>query len=471
MTRFRHILHTLVPTLLLALLPCGVLGHQPEPPEQSATPTTHDTRISPIAPGWAGTSINAVVFRRNSIASHDGRQVVAFYDQQGRVVLAERVLDTTDEGEPAAWNLHTTQYSGNIRDAHNAISIMLDGEGVLHMSWDHHGHPLRYCRSVAPGSLELTDMLPMTGSRERSVTYPEFYRTPGGDLVFFYRDGGSGRGDLVMNHYDTTTRTWTQRQTNLIDGEGERNAYWQACVDPRGSIHLSWVWRETGDVATNHDLCYARSDDVGLTWHKTTGEAYDLPIREANAEYAARIPQQSDLINTTSMCANEDGLPAIATYWRPADQDVPQFHVVHHDGRRWHTTQASRRSTPFRLAGHGTRRIPISRCQVLTRTLDDGARTLSLVYRDAERGSVVTLATCTGFPAGQWALTDLTDTSVGGWEPSYDTERWRTSGVLNLFLQHVGQGDGEGTEDIKPQMVSVLEWDPASDVHAPHTPE
>ena len=44
----------------------------------------------------------------------------------------------------------------------------------------------------------------------------------------------------------------------LIDGEGERNAYWQMYVDKAGVIYLSWVWRETQLVETNHDLCYAR---------------------------------------------------------------------------------------------------------------------------------------------------------------------------------------------------------------------
>jgi hypothetical protein len=31
------------------------------------------------------------------------------------------------------------------------------------------------------------------------VTYPEFHALPGGDLLFLYRDGGSGGGNLAMN--------------------------------------------------------------------------------------------------------------------------------------------------------------------------------------------------------------------------------------------------------------------------------
>jgi len=76
------------------------------------------------------------------------------------------------------------------------------------------------------------------------------------------------------------------------------------CTDTQGAIHISWVWRETGDVATNHDIGYAKSTDRGRTWQKTNGDIYELPITAGNAEYAARIPQRSELINTTSMCAD-----------------------------------------------------------------------------------------------------------------------------------------------------------------------
>ena len=103
----------------------------------------------------------------------------------------------------------------------------------------------------------MSDKLPMTGILEEHVTYPEFYRLSDGNLLFFYRDGSSGNGNLLINYYDCETQRWSKRQQNLIDGEGERNAYWQMAIDAEDRIHLSWVWRETPDVATNHDMCYA----------------------------------------------------------------------------------------------------------------------------------------------------------------------------------------------------------------------
>ncbi len=413
------------------------------------------TKLVPLADGWARNSVNTVIFRRNSVVSHEQNQFVAFYDPSGSVVLAKRRLGSSN------WEIRKTQYTGNVRDAHNSISIMVDGEGYLHMSWDHHGHPLRYCRSVTPGSLELTDKMPMTGLKEDHVTYPEFYRLPDGNLLFLYRDGSSGRGDIMLNHYNVQSRSWTQRQNAFINGEDERNAYWQMCTDSQGTIHISWVWRETGDVATNHDICYAKSSDGGRTWMRSSGEPYQMPIRAANAECAARVAQGSDLINTTSMCADREGRPYIATYWTPEGQQVPQFHLVHHDGAQWKTMQIGNRSTAFHLQGGGTKRIPISRCQILVNT-DGQADKAYLLFRDVERASRVTVASCADLREGNWQFEDLSEFSVGMWEPSYDTELWRRERQLHIFVQRVGQGDGEQTDELAPQQVSILEWSPSN---------
>jgi hypothetical protein len=126
----------------------------------------------------------------------------------------------------------------------------------------------------------------MTGRDERSVTYPEFHTLAGGGMLFLYRDGGSGRGNLVVNRYDAATGKWMRLQDNLISGEGKRSAYWQAAVDGQGTMHVSWTWRESPDVASNHDIAYARSRDGGVTWEDSTGRALALPITEATAEVA-----------------------------------------------------------------------------------------------------------------------------------------------------------------------------------------
>ncbi|WP_227990729.1 BNR repeat-containing protein [Flavisolibacter ginsenosidimutans] len=412
-----------------------------------------DVTVFNVDNGWANNSVNTVVFRKNSLVSFKDTQFISFYDKDRYVVLGKRKL-----GE-AKWILKKTVYQGHITDAHNCISIMIDGEGFLHMAWDHHNNPLRYCRSIAPGSLDLTDKMPMTGKAEDKVSYPEFHKLPNGDLLFFYRDGGSGNGNLVLNKYNLATKQWTQLQQNLIDGEGQRNAYWQACVDAKGTIHISWVWRESPDVASNHDMGYACSKDGGFTWKKSTGEKYSLPITQKSAEYAVHIPQNSELINQTSMTTDEEGRPFIATYWRDAGTTVPQYHIIYRAKKDWKVLPLNFRKTPFSLSGQGSKRIPVARPQLLVKGKGEKAKAV-LLFRDEERGGKVSVATIDKIERNKCKLFDLTQTSVGSWEPTYDTELWKEKHVLNLFVQKVEQVDAEGVANMPPQPVQVLEWKP-----------
>jgi beta-glucanase (GH16 family) len=412
---------------------------------------------SPVGLGWAKNNVNGAIFRKNSVVSQGQNQYVAYYDSAGYVTLGKRRL-------PAGpWQVQRTNYQGNVKDAHNVISLMADGAGYLHLSFDHHNNPLRYCRSMAPGSLDMGPLEPMTGVQEQKVSYPEFHRYPNGDLLFMCRDGGSGNGNLVLNRYNQKTRKWTRLHDVLIDGQGQRNAYWQACLDARGTIHVSWVWRESPNVASNHDMAYARSTDGGKTWQKSTGKTYKLPITEATAEYAAHIPQNSELINQTTITADAAGTPYIASYWRPAGTQVPQYQLIHLAGKTWQTSQISQRTTPFSLSGVGTKKIPISRPQLLVST-QKGKTAAYLLFRDAERQDRASVLQNSDLSKSNWAAADLTSTTVGNWEPSYDTERWKREGVLSLFVQRTGQGDGETLENLAPQPVSVLDWTPGQPV-------
>ncbi|MEI7901266.1 MAG: BNR repeat-containing protein [bacterium] len=415
----------------------------------------------PVMKAWSKTLVNAAVFRRNSLVTHNGMQFTAFYDSTGYLVLAKR------KAEERTWVVNKSEFTGNVNDAHNTISIMVDGEGYVHVSWDHHGSPLSYSRSKMPYGLVLEPKMAMTGSDEKNVTYPEFYKLPDGNLIFMYRDGGSGSGNLVMNAYDVKQKKWKRLHTSLVNGEGRRNAYWQACVDVKGTIHLSWVWRESPDVASNHDLCYACSIDGGETWQTSMGVKYKMPIIEDTAEKACEIPQGSELINTTSMSADALGRPYIATYWKTKGSVAPQYRLVSFDGKKWNTVQVSNRTTNFLLSGGGTKKIPVSRPQII---VDSNAEKTHVYYffRDEERGSKVSVYICNDLAQGKWSVKDLTDYSVGDWEPSFDTERWKESRQINLFVQKVGQGDGEKPDNMPEQMITVLEWKPEDHQQTTH---
>ena len=412
--------------------------------------------VTNVDSGWAGNSINTVVFRKNSLITQGNIQFISFYNKDGYVMLGKR--KSSDKN----WELVQTNHKGNIKDAHNNISIMIDGAGYLHMAWNHHTTSLNYCISKQPLSLEMSDKIQMTGLAESSVTYPEFYKMPDGDLLFFYRDGASGRGNLIINKYSIKSKQWRQLHSNLIDGENKRNAYWQVCVDNKGIIHISWVWRESSDVSSNHDMCYARSTDGGVTWEKSTSEKYSLPITAATAEYVWKIPQKSELINQTSMCADADGNPYIASYWREEGSVIPQYHILFNKNNKWHIQNLGFRKTPFSLSGGGTKQIPISRPQVIVWN-ENGQTAAGLIFRDEERSNKVSIAVNDNVSKSKkWQIFDLTSTSVGSWEPTYDTELWKEKKILNLFVQKTEQADAEGISGLPPQMIQVLEWKPGT---------
>lgn len=86
--------------------------------------------LIPVAVGYANTSVNAVIFRKHSLFTHNGNQYIYFYDADGRVVLGKRAL------ESSVWKLHQTNFTGNVEDVHNSISMAVDGRGYSHLGWN-----------------------------------------------------------------------------------------------------------------------------------------------------------------------------------------------------------------------------------------------------------------------------------------------------------------------------------------------
>jgi hypothetical protein len=178
--------------------------------------------------------------------------------------------------------------------------VALDSRGLLHVSGNMHSSPLVYFRGRIPYDVfALQDLGTMVGADEISCSYPAFYDGPDGRLVFAYRSGESGNGDHLFNAYDLWAQRWERLyEAPLLDGEGRRNAYPTGPVrGPDGFWHLAWVWRDTANAATNHDLSYARSRDF-LRWQTSRGEPLTPPITLATGEVVDSVPVNGGLLNT-----------------------------------------------------------------------------------------------------------------------------------------------------------------------------
>lgn len=411
-----------------------------------------ETNIINVGIGYSNTSVNTTSFRNSSITTFEDTQYIAYYDSEEYMVIGKRKL-----GEDK-WQILRSDYKGNCKDAHDVISIGADGDGYLHVSFDQHAEELKYCVSVAPGSLQLSELKVMTDSLENSVTYPEFHRLKNGDLLFVYRDGSSGNGNMVINYYNLTTKKWNMLQTNLIDGEGDRNAYWQMCVDNNDVIHVSWTWRESSNVETNHDVCYAKSYDYGKTWYNSKGEQYSIPINLSNAEIICEVPQKSELINQTCMTVDSTEGIYIATYWRELNCAIPQYRLIWNNGNGWNNTQVGNRTHAFTLSGGGTKKIPISRPKIAVEN-KDGKTKIYYICRDEEYQNKVLLYLNEDFDNNfsSWKKHYLTAFEVGAWEPSYDYQLWKDKQLLHIFVQNTAQGDHETISELDPQMIYLME--------------
>jgi hypothetical protein len=393
---------------------------------------SHGFACSQLTQAYAGNSINSTSFRKSALTTHmDGSgneiQYCAYYDYDGTIILARRI--NSEE-----WTYQWTDFKGNVEDAHNSISLAVDGAGYLHMAWSQHAGGLMYAKSEGPGTMTMLGGQ-MIGTLEDRVTYPEFYVQPSGDMFFLYRNGSSGNGNLILNKYTVSAERWQRVQDNLISGEDRISPYWQACVDGAGRLHISWVWRETGDASTNYNMSYTVSADTsGTTFLNSSGETQVLPITESSAEVICTIPKKSSLINQTSMTTDEEDKPYIISYWRV--KDVVQYNVIRFTGEQWIIYNTDIRNSNFELSGTGTRQLPCARPQVLVNGTGNAAD-IYVLFRDEERGGKASIAKLglQDMEIITKKMIDITDSSLEEWEPNYDIALWNQSKKINIFMQ------------------------------------
>ena len=248
-----------------------------------------------IAPVWAGHPVGFALLTRPPF------QFVAFYDAGRRLTLAPRRLTERQ------WSLHQLPVTTGW-DSHNYLTLAADDDGYLHLSGDMHVGPLKYFRSTRPDDASCFERIAqMVGRDEERTTYPHFFRGPKNEFLFTYRSGSSGNGDQVFNIYDTRAKQWRRLLDRpLTDGEGQRNAYFDGPIKgPDGYFHLAWVWRETPDAASNHDLCHARSRDL-IHWEAGIGKPLTLPITLKTSPVVDPVPEKGGMINGNTRIGFDD---------------------------------------------------------------------------------------------------------------------------------------------------------------------
>lgn len=310
-----------------------------------------------VAPVWS--------VHRNGppeLLTRDGYQYVAYYDYDRFLTIAQRELGSVE------WQFYRFPVQmGWQTGAHAKLSLALDNQGFIHLSC-YRRHLLQapdpppmalYYRSKAPHSIEAFEHRYMITPRE-DPHYPTYY-TVGDTLFFTYRDGGSGRGDQLLNRYDEARDTWVREfETPLLDGQGERNAYVYGAggplPGPDGRFHLLWVWRETPDHATNHSLSYARTvgDDLHQ-WESAAGVAVEPPFNIENRELLVDgTPPEGGLSNVFRSLSWDSQQDVVVSYHKFDDEGFSQIYNARMLDGEWHIVQATRWTLIWGDAYRGT---------------------------------------------------------------------------------------------------------------------
>ena len=281
-----------------------------------------------------GNTVNGRTHQQEALVSYRGYQYATYVDADRRICIGRRKLPG------GSWDvIHFDDHRFETNDSHNTAVIgICDADGTIHLAFDHHATPLNYRVSelgVAhrPESLKwdaslfgpIMHSLGSVATHER-VTYPRFFPSPNGNLMFFYRAVTSADGDGMIEEYDGQKHAWTSglgkfiaRDIGVFKADGKeslyRCPYMNALTFAGQRLHASWVWRdrfERTNADNQHDLCYAYSDDLGRTWHNSGG----IVIGRTGQQFihldtpgvaVASIPINFGLSNQNTHFAYEDG--------------------------------------------------------------------------------------------------------------------------------------------------------------------
>ena len=304
---------------------------------QSATPI----KSWDIDKVWTGVPVDYAAVR-------SGDEVVAgYYDQSRRLTLSVLPLKG---GKPTHIHLPDT-YKG--WDGHNYVTLAVDRAGTIHVAADMHDDPLKYYQLRKPYGQGQATVTPMVGTEESSVTYPNFYHSADGDLIFGYREGKTGDGTWLFNRWTGTSwvrlfpgPTFSERH------EGKAvNAYPRVVKDAQGTFHFALQWRKPGGLSENFRITYARTRDF-VHWYRLDGSAIELPVTPDNSSIVVDAGTEMGL-RSGPISVDELGRPLIS-FTRYASDGVNAGYVARGDASTgWQVEEIARTDRRWVVEGRG----------------------------------------------------------------------------------------------------------------------
>lgn len=276
----------------------------------------------------------------------DGNAYGVFVDKN----MKNTVVKVTPGGAVTSQIIDTTS---NEYDAHNTPSIVIDGDGFLHVAYNMHNHNMKLVKSPAANTVtggwvaEGGTGTPWDSGR---YTYPAMSTAPNGDAYMTIRnrdwdilapDGSSG-GPVQLFHYDNTTKQWSSI-AQFAQEDGYTGYLPAPYVDTTGKVHLLWHWALGGPTGIRHLGSYAVYDPNTGKFYKADGTEYvgaetGTPITTVTAD--AYQPREADWdqpgISDHSVTVNALGQPIVAyNFFREGDADQRVIRLARWDGTEW----------------------------------------------------------------------------------------------------------------------------------------
>ncbi len=178
-------------------------------------------------------------------------------------------------------------------DAHRNPTLLIEQSGHLVVFYGAHGHETRVVRSLQP--YDLAQWEPVAPLPDQNTSYPQCWELVPGEIFVSYRQAPQWTTcSWRMTVSRDGGRSWEASRELVNLGE---SAVYGVSIGGGGAYPRSvhFVWSRLGggtpeEIAEKHlwarryNIYYAGSDDGGVTWHRSDGTPYELPVTEETAE-------------------------------------------------------------------------------------------------------------------------------------------------------------------------------------------
>jgi alpha-L-rhamnosidase len=404
--------------------------------------------VIPVDTVWAANMVSFDLYTTN------GLQFVAYYDANRMMAVASRQLGSRE------WTRKTLS-SKLVWDSHNYVTLGIDESGFLHVAGNMHVNPLVYFRSTRPYDVtSLEAVHTMVGQDEEDVTYPKFFNNKDGSLLFSYRAGSCGNGNVLVNRYNVAGQRWERYLKDAlfegIEASDDRAAYHHFVRDSEGNFHVAWIWRWTPEVATSHQICYAFSPDL-IHWKNAAGEEISLPFRPDDERVIVDpVPANGGSHNGRyQVFLTKEETPVVG-YVKYDENGLTQFYLARPEGDGWRSRQISDWDFRWNFFGGGDKMEIGGKFRIVS--LDENGNLV--IDWNTEKGD-----------SGRYIVDpdtlELVETLDSYTRPYPDPVYERLTDVAGLSVS-LQQGKEKNYDE---GATYVLKWEAARKSHGRHAPE